>query len=320
MELQPHSEANKDTIYLDWNYNPKPQYSFLIDTFMNEVSGLDLGKKQLLYEMIGYSLLKKPVLSKAFVCYGDGCTGKSTFLKLIDILVQDRNTASLSLADLNKEFYAAGLYGKLVNNGDDIDFKGLASTSMFKKLVTGEKTVFNRKYKEPITFANFATLIFTTNKLPSFGDRTDGLYRRLILVEMNHKIEKPNPLFLQMITEADIEYLLMKATEAIHKALKNNAFTLTQSVQDSLDKFKLDQSTIRQFMLDGGLCADDLDGYPLRDLHKEYVEYCRECGFEFLDRKDFKDEVCYIYKVTVRQRKGTSKGDETQRWRFVKNV
>lgn len=318
MKISPHSELNKDTIYLDWNYNPNAQYSFLIDTFMNEVSGMDMAKKQLLYEMIGYCLLKKPVLSKAFLCYGDGCTGKSTFLNLITMLIQEHNVSHFSLTDLNKEFYAAGLYGKLVNNGDDIEFKSLESTALFKKLVSGERAEFNRKYKEPIAFANFATLIFTTNKLPHFGDRTDGLYRRLILIEMNHRIENPNPFFLQSITESDMEYLLMKATEAIHEALKNNSFTMAKSVKDSLEKFKDEQSIIRQFMLDNEHTRESLDYYPVMNLYREFAEYCNLCNVKrVMSKQSFEEEFCYTYKMRKRARRGKTEDDKEQRWRFV---
>ena len=59
-------------------------------------------------------------------------------------------------------------------------------------------------------------------------DKTSGLYRRLVIIELNNKVMKPDPLFLLKLTERDMEYFLYKAVYWVGVALQEGQFRISQ--------------------------------------------------------------------------------------------
>lgn len=318
MTLSPHTPSVYNTIYIDCNYIKDAPYSNAIDSFFNQISGKEEDKKTLLYEIVGYCLVRRNVFEKFFICYGEGATGKSTYLKMIEHIIGKENTAFLSLNDLGLQFKPAELFGKLINLGDDIPYKGLQETDVLKKLVTGEMFAADQKYvQKPLNFSNFAKLIFTTNKLPEVYDRTSGFYRRVMIIEINKKIENPDPFFLTRLTDNDYEYLLSVAIEKLLGALKVNKLTECESSKVKLQEYKTNQSSILSFMQDFRYTKKDLDHRPCMDLFKEYEQYCKDTGFKPLKKVNFDKELCDEFKLDKRNTTWNKGNNQNQCWRFI---
>lgn len=319
MTLSPHTPSVYNTIYIDCNYIPDAPYSEMIDNFFNQISGREQDKKTLLYEIVAYCLIRKNVFSKFFICYGEGRTGKSTYLQMIRRLIGDANTAFLSLNDLEKPFKPAELFGKLVNLGDDIPYKGLKETDILKKLVTGEMFAAEQKFvQKPLNFSNFAKLIYTTNELPEVYDRTSGFYRRVMIIDINNKIENPDVFFLERLTDSDYEYLLSVAIEKLVAALKVNALTECVSSQIKLQEYKTSQSSVLSFIQDFNYDKSKLEHRPCMELFKEYEQYCYDVGFKPLKKINFDKEICREFKFTKRNTTTNKLENQNQCWRFVK--
>jgi putative DNA primase/helicase len=316
MRLTPHTPSVYNTVYIDCNYIQDAPYSQIIDGFFNQISSCEEDKKNLLYEIIGYCLIRKTVFEKFFICYGEGQTGKSTYLTLIKNLIGNTNSSFISLNDLEKDYMPAELFGKLVNIGDDIAYKGLKETDILKKLVTGQMFAAQRKYKSPINFSNFAKLIFTTNRLPEVYDRSTGFYRRVMIIDINKKIEHPDPFFLDRLTEQDYEYLLSVAIEKLSAALKTNKLTECKSSVTKLEEYKTEQSSVLSFMKEFNYKKSDLDHRPCGEMFKEYEQFCYDTGFKPLKKVKFDREICEEYKL---EKKNTTwnKDNYNQCWRFV---
>lgn len=317
MTLYPHSPSVYNTIYIDCNYIPDAPYSQIVDGFFNQISSCEQDKKSLLYEIIGYCLIRKNVFEKFFICYGEGATGKSTYLKMIRRLVGDSNASFLSLNNLEDTYMPVEMFGKLINIGDDIAYKGLKESDILKKLVTGEMFAAQQKYKGPINFANFAKLIFTTNKLPEVYDRSSGFYRRVMIIDINKKIENPDPFFMDRLTDADYEYLLSVAVEKLVAALKVNKLTECQSSKIKLEEYKTDQSSVLSFMQDMRYTKKDLDHRPCMELYRAYESYCKDTGFKPLKKVNFDKEICDEYKMNKANTTWNQGENRNQCWRFV---
>lgn len=318
MTMTPHTPSVYNTIYIDYNYIPDAPYSPIIDQFFNTISHKEMDKKDLLYEIVGYCLLRKNVFEKFFICYGGGGTGKSTYLNLITNLIGVNNAAFESLSNLEDQWSPANLYGKLINMGDDIPYKGLKETDTLKKLVTGQMVSAARKYvQEPLNFHNFAKLIFTTNNLPEVHDRTSGFYRRVVLIGIDNKIENPDHFFLDRLTEQDYEYLLSVALEHLLHALKVNKLTECQSSISKLEEYKTTQSSVLSYLSDFGYKRKDIEYKPCMPLFKEYEQYCKDTGFKPLKKVNFDKELCEELKMTKRNTTWKEDKNNNQCWRFV---
>lgn len=175
------------TIQLNVNYNPNmlsPSWAnYLKTTFDN-----DKERMNLVGEMLGYCLQPQCNLEKAFLLYGTGGNGKSVLLNVIDMIFTTENVSEVSMADLDKPFSRSAIYGKLINKSSELDTK-VMDTSYFKKLVSGEYVDAQFKFKDVFKFRNISKMVFSMNSLPTVKDRSDGFYRRLIIIPFLKKFE-----------------------------------------------------------------------------------------------------------------------------------
>ena len=316
MTLRPHDANEYNTTFINNNFISEAPYSSRIDNFFNQVSGGDLETKTLLYEIIGTTLVRKNIFSKFFICYGQGQTGKSTYLRLIANLLGPDNTSFLALNDLEEQFMPINLFGKLANLGDDIPYF-IRETANLKKLVTGEQFEAQVKHKESVNFSNFATFVFTTNSLPEVTDRSSGFYRRFMIVELNNKVENPDPFFFERLTEQDYEYLLWKSINALLDAMKRNKLTETSDALIKLEEYRTEQSSVLMFLRDFQYTAKKLSHRPCMDLYTEYEAYCRDTGFKPLKKVKFDREICEELKMSKKNTTWKEEKEINQCWRFV---
>ena len=98
-------------------------------------------EQQMFWEYFGYCMTTDTQFQKFLMLKGNGGTGKSVAVALIQHVIGNENTSSISLQDLNKRFYATGMYGKLLNACADIPCKAMNTTGVLKKAV-GEDMYF----------------------------------------------------------------------------------------------------------------------------------------------------------------------------------
>src|SRR5699024_1243807 len=95
------------------------------------------------------------------------------------------NCSSLALEDLSERFRTSQLVGKIANIGDDSGSDLLKNTAIFKKIVTGDSITVEYKHGQPFSFNNKAKLLFSANNLPPSSDKSDGFFRRMIIIPFN---------------------------------------------------------------------------------------------------------------------------------------
>lgn len=305
-ELSEPDREEKNTIAIPWNYNPDPPHSPKIDEFMTHISAnrdgsVNIAKMQFLYQIAGYCLLKKNYFGKFFIYQGEGQTGKSTFQDLIVKMLGENNRARVGIDKMDADYYLATLLSKLINIDDDaVDGKVLENTGRFKSLVTGNEITVRQIFKEPVTFTPFATCMFSCNKLPRILDKTSGLYRRMVIIELNNKIEKPDPLFLMKLTARDMEYFLYKAVYWVGIALQEGGFRISQSEQELLRKFKCRQSSLNEWIFEDHMTLKDVYGKGVLGLYTFYVEWAQKNGYSKIPSVlTFKEDICTLYNVEI---------------------
>lgn len=305
-ELTEPTKEEKNTIAIPWRYIDDPPHSPKIDEFMahlsaNKDGSVNIMKEQFLYQIAGYCLLKKNYFGKFFIFQGDGGTGKSTFQDLIVKMIGEENRARVGIDKMDNDYYLATLLSKLVNIDDDaVDGKVLEQTGRFKSLVSGNEITVRQIFQEPITFTPFATCMFSCNKLPRILDRTSGLYRRMVIIELNNKVQKPDPLFIMKLTARDMEYFLWKAVYWVGIALQEGQFRISQSEQELLRKFKCRQSSVNEWLYEDHITLGDIYGKYINVYYQIYVEWAQRNGYQKIPSMlTFTEDMCALYNVEV---------------------
>ena len=122
----------------------------------------------------------------------------------------------------------------------------------------------------------------------------------MILVELNNKVAKPDPHFMDKITETDMEYFLFKAVEGIMLALEENRFRITQSEMQLCQLFKRRQSPLNEWLYSMQMTTGDLNNKSVLPLYKQYTAWCDDNGYtKKLTAFSFKEDICALYDMEI---------------------
>jgi putative DNA primase/helicase len=304
------------TRYVDVEFIPDAPISQRIENFINGLAGYSPGavgyindqaaeKKHKLFEFIGYCLVSRNKFQKVFFLLGPGATGKSTFCELVRKLFNSHNCSALSLQDLESTFMPAQLKDKMVNIGDDISVNTLIDGAIIKILCGTLPIMVQQKYEKPYEMVNEAKFIFSCNRMPLFKDNTDGMYRRLEILEITNRIAptKRNSNLLDEFTHEDMQYLLWQSFLAINKALQVDHLAQTNCCEQALEKFRTQASTFLAFAKHGETAnynvtaqtmnsREDFIGRSLMSKYNQYVEWCAMSGKKKQSFERFVENAC----------------------------
>ena len=201
--------------------------------------------------MLGYFLIPVNSAQKCFVIVGVASAGKSVLLRVLnDVLLGKQNVSNVSWQALNERFKTAELFGKLANIFADLPTKNIDDNGIFKALVGEDYLTVEKKNKNPFSFQSSARLLFSCNSIPkNYGDKSEGFYRRLIIIRFNHTVpqDKRDPELLDKFRmEADgISFAL----EGLRRLMNNHYVFSGDAVNtDELQQYsqESDLSVVRE--------------------------------------------------------------------------
>ncbi|MBI6076693.1 DNA primase [Clostridium perfringens] len=303
MSFKEHTPSYLSTVQLNVEYNPQvdcPQFK----KFLNEV--LDCKLIPLVQEIVGYLLTTNTASQKAFVFWGPARTGKSTLLWVVEyLLLGKKNVSNIPWQEIGDKFKTAELLGKLANVFSDLPSKSIDDTGIFK-VVTGEDYLMaEKKNKNPFKFKPFARLVFSCNELPrNYVDRTEGFYRRLIIVPFNRQIEKNKiDKALKYKFQREKEGILNWALEGLKRLYENNFEFSENELTDGVKKeYKRENNNVISFVEE--CCEiDSLFSCSRIELYEAYKEFCVEAGLKALSQIKFNKELEGNFNIT-RSRSG----------------
>lgn len=265
-------------------YDPSA-YCADLDKMLNRVFLGDREVINLFEEMLGAVLLKHNRYQKAFLFYGNGSNGKSTILDLIKTFLGGRNYSAIALEKVTDRFNTSELENKLANIGDDVDNVTLKDTGTLKKLFSGNAIMVERKGERPYTIEPYATHIYSCNAIPRSFDKSDGFYRRWLLIPFNARFsaddEDYDPMIVDKITAPTaLSYLLNIGIRGAQRLIRNGHFTEPQTVIDALEAYKADNSTTLSWIEDKELTEDYFLDTPRDVCYSEFADWCRVSGIK----------------------------------------
>ena len=285
-ELRPHDPRYRAINQIPHKYDPDAKYNGTkTEEYLNFICEEEDGREMLL-QYIGYCLTKDVGQQKFLVLNGEGGTGKSTVIRLIEALTGSRNVSNISLTDLQQRFASFGLMGKLLNSCADLEIQALEDTSVIKKILGEDTLRAEQKGKDAISFKSYAKLIFSTNELPLVkSEKTNGFYRRLLVLTMNKVPLQKNPNLFQELL-AEIDYLLQISVKALERMYQRKTITISQSSERAVMQLRVDSDTTEAFLLE--CCKEDKTGRVDRtELYDKYNAFCEESGRQSLTKNNF---------------------------------
>lgn len=272
-------------------------------------------KKEFLYELCAFSLLPKYFIHRIIVLTGGGSNGKSKFLGMLKKFVGKHNHASTEMELLStNRFESVKAYKKLLIEMGETNFDKIRNTSKLKRM-SGEDTIgFEFKNKKPFDDVNYAKIIIATNCLPQTDDRTDGFYRRWLVVDFPNQFEETNGDILENIPEEEYNALATKSISYLARLLKEHKFCIDGSIQDRRESYEKHSNPLQHFINENYYndVNSKLPLYQFLDLYTNYLDlkkFRRVKKDELM--KQLRDEG---YEV---ERDNVKRGDRWTKWYFI---
>ena len=309
--LSPHAPDYYSTVQLHASYDPEAKCPRFTE-FLDQVFSGDREQIKLVQEMMGYFLIPVNSAQKSFVVVGAAGAGKSVLLRVIsEVLLGRENVSNVSWQALNERFKLAELFGKLANVFADLPTKNIDDNGIFKALVGEDYLTAERKNKDPFSFQSTARLLFSCNTIPrNYGDRSEGFYRRLIILPFDKTIpeeERDPALLSKLSTEAD--GILMFALEGLQRLINNEfKFSIAQRNRDELQAYREASDSVLAFVRD--CCVKESNAtIGSTELYNSYKQYCVDSGMAPYSQKTFTQNITMV--------EGIGKAKDTHGYRRI---
>lgn len=242
-QTTPHSPEALSTTQFPFDWDPTatcPKFDQWLSTM------LDPDQIQLAWKILAYMMLSGNPLQVAFMLYGKGSNGKSTFAHVIERLVGMENTSAVALKSFNERFSTASMIGKIANVVGDIDSDYQMSTAALKQVTGSDAMQFERKNRDSFRATLWATCLFSANRIPGTNDGSEGYAERWVPLHFKRKAADYR---IEGFSEEglweEIPGIAAKAvrvlrTLPLHQgSSRNAAFDLTSaSAQEAVEEFR----------------------------------------------------------------------------------
>jgi len=265
----------------------------------------------LLQQFAGLCLTGDTSPQRALLLVGDGGTGKSTFVRVLQAVLGNLATSSALENIKDGSFLVGGLVGKrlcvvseLQRNVDWLPFKR----------ITGEDAIsVDVKNKTPFTVKLDLKLIILSNVMPFLGDDTSNtsLMRRFLPVAFNVKPATPDPTLEHRLTQRDeLPGVLNWMLEGL-EILRENGMRFPNSDGTALAREIVEESNrVISFLREECAYVPDAS-ITAAELYNAYRKWCGETGHKALSSTSFAKQLMsagkHYGRPIERQRTKTSR-------------
>lgn len=261
-----------------------------VESWLLDLMSGDKELVKLLWQVVSASLNGNYSYRKSIWLIGNGNDGKGTFQQMVSNLIGLRNVAQLKLNQFSERFGLAIIEGKTVIIGDDVQ-AGIYvdESSNFNSVVTGEPVSIEKKGENPYMAVFKKTVIQSTNAMPVFKNKSNGTYRRIIIIpfKKTFSVKEDNwQIKDDYINRKEVlEYVLWKAIN-----LKFDKFYEPKATQDRMREFKEENNTILKFLNEFLEDATSIR-IPVKYLWVLYQSWCKSNNATLPKKSNFDKEL-----------------------------
>ena len=274
--MHPHNAAYYSINQIPWIYDPEKAAADFSASKRFLETALDSEDVKTIFQFMGLCMTAETAFQYFLVLIGEGGNGKSLLISVIERIIGKENVSNISLQELSQRFQGARLFGKLLNACADIPADLIEDDSVIKKLTGGDTVTREYKGKDATEFVPYAKYLFSANRFPYVGDKSDGFMRRLRVIVMDKKPEKPD-VHLKDKLFGELDFWILSAVDGLKELLETD--TLHESQKSSEEKQNIEKynNSIVAFISEC-LCPQKDCNIRRSAMYEEYFAYCQDQG------------------------------------------
>jgi P4 family phage/plasmid primase-like protien len=299
-----HSPNWFSTACLSYEFDPTATCP-LWDEVLAEMIGDEAGKLELAQEFIGYVLSPSNNRSKFLALEGEGGNGKSVFTNAIKAIIGSENTSSVGLDVIGRQFQSFPTLGKMLNICQEAnDIEGPAE-SFLKNFTGGNPLMFESKGSNAFEALPTAKLLLTWNIAPRFKDRSEGLWRRMLVLKFNRKPAIANPDLLELDyweRNGQLPGMLNWALLGLKRLESQREFTITDESKRATESIRTANNSARLFIAENLRYRENAIQLS-KDVYAAYSKWCSELGMHPMNEVHFGREIHQFFRGLVEKKK-----------------
>ena len=272
--------------------------------FLDEITDGNRELQRFLQKAVGYSLTASIREQCAFICFGNGCNGKSTFMDVVATIMGQY------AVNMQAESIMVKKSGGAVNS-DIARLKGARlvtvaepeeglklNESLMKQLTGGDPVTARFLFGDEFEFRPQFKLWICTNHKPVIRGTDDGIWRRIILVPftvrippekidrgLGHKLRKEMPLIARWAVEGCMLW-------------QEEGLSRPACIEAATRDYRAEMDTLAQFCED---CVEDADcpgapGIKASELYEVYQVWARDTNAYEMTANRFGREIGKRYQ------------------------
>lgn len=298
-----HSPNWFSTACLNYDFDPTAACPIWL-RILEELIGDDPAKLLLAQEFFGYILSPANNRSKFLALEGEGGRGKSLFVNALTAIVGAENTSSVDLDSIGRRFQSFPTLGKMVNFCNEAnDVEGPAE-SYLKRFTGGNPLMFEDKGTRAFEAMPTAKLVLSWNIAPRFKDRSEGLWRRLLVLKFNKKPERPNPALLEpdyWKANGQLPGMLNWALLGLKRLERQGEFTVPQESIAAAEEIRTSHNSARSFIRETYQVRQDAV-CVCQEVYEAYQKWCTDNGMSPVNAKNFGREISQLFGESVERK------------------
>lgn len=230
---------------------------------------------------------------------GNGGEGKSQIGAVLNSLLGS-NMKDGSIGKISENRFArADLEHILLCVDDDMRMEALKQTSYVKSIVTAQgKMDLERKGKQSYQGWLFSRLLaFSNGNLQALYDRSDGFYRRqLVLTTKEKPVDRVDDPYLAEKMKNEAESIFLWAFEGLQRLVRQNfKFTESPRIRANRENVKRDNNNVLEFLeSEGYICFQAEASVSSKELYESYCLWCEENSMVALKNRSFSDAIVAV--------------------------
>lgn len=281
LELFEFDPCHFDVVVLPLDFDPNAECPLWLESLEQILPRQRDGDRRIavLQEYLGLCIARGRLnFEKFLIMIGAGSNGKTTILLVFRQLLGEENVSHVPLSEFGSEFRIYSMNNKLANIASEMTFVEKTEEGRLKELTSGDPIQANRKYKSPITMVPTAQLIFATNTLPAINDRSDGVWRRMLVMPFTVQFseeEKDRDRAPRLMEE--LPGIFNWGLAGLQRLVANGQFSECDVCQQAVAEHRHDSDPLLQFV-DEQCCLGVRERESCAVMYKAYRKFCESSG------------------------------------------
>lgn len=303
-----HSPNWFSTVRVPYRFDPEakcPRW----DAFLEKSLEQDPERIKILQEWAGYCLTPDTSYQKFLAMEGEGGNGKSVFMAGLQAMLGGENCEHIGLERLiGGDFDVGQTFGKLANFCADVGEIDKLCEGNLKSFTSGDTISAKRKFLGNLKFRPTARLLLSFNNRPRFSDRSQGVWRRMLLIPWRVQIAPQDRVLGMDQPEwwertGELPGMFNWALIGLHRLRAQRRFTSSALITEAIEDYQDESNPARSFLRE---YFEEATNTSIKTsvVYHFYCRWAESTGHRPMNERTFGKEVKRTFPNTERKKLG----------------